>query len=243
MEAIMCDKTTAPGVDLVLCVDTTGAMSAFGYELRRAIPMIYPAFVREALHRGMAIGEVRLSFNMFKDYAVDEEPMTMSAPFSLPEEQGDAECFLQMEYDNFKGGGGDLPESCLEAVFLAMIREPMEHQPYRRVIGVYTDSDCHRPGDEWCVAACQYPPGMPMDFSEFQRALDGEPFSSEDVAVLPVRITGFAPESFGEKYGLCLLYSLPEVKIQQTNVCPGLCRLEAEDIVSDLVDAFFNRFD
>ncbi|MBR3681438.1 MAG: VWA domain-containing protein [Clostridia bacterium] len=155
------------GIDMVFCFDMTGGMVAlegFIYEFKDFYVNYNESF--EAC--GREIKKFRIRFVLFKDYAVDPEPMVESQFFTLPEDMEEAFAFAATVG---KGGGGDLPENSLEALSIAMDSEwDNEYDLRRRIIVLVTDASPLALGKRADCPA--YPENMPKSIEELREKWD-----------------------------------------------------------------------
>ena len=142
--------------DFVFTVDATASMERFIYALREYMPS-FEATVRKFFEDNEKdFGSVRVRFVIFRDIAYDPDPLIESDFFNLPEDTEEMMAFLEhVECE----GGGDKPESALEALALAINSEWREARGTRQTVVVFTDADAHPIGKHaWHV---RYPEGMP----------------------------------------------------------------------------------
>ena len=103
-------------VDIVLCIDATGSM---GHIINRV--KMLSAFMRISVSRCKRrekIDSLRLKVIAFRDYYADgEKSMMESRFFTLPEEKTSFSDFI---HSVSADGGGDEPETGLEAIALAI---------------------------------------------------------------------------------------------------------------------------
>ncbi|WP_159942054.1 MULTISPECIES: vWA domain-containing protein [unclassified Nocardiopsis] len=155
----------AYAVDIVLCVDVTASMgpvleqvkkSALGFHSRLSVVMA---------QKSKAVSQLRLRVIAFRDFADDPDDAIEATDFlTLPEQEGEYEKFVRgLE----PLGGGDVPESGLEALALA-IRSPWETGLDRRrhVIVLFTDAPAHPLGAPGSVSAPGYPADIPRSLDD-----------------------------------------------------------------------------
>ena len=148
--------------DLVFCVDATGAMgSVWG-----SLPDDIPDAIEAARYRFEKAGYEPLSFRVrivgFRDFRVDPEAIFESRFYQVPEEYEELFAFIRGVWAH---GGGDLPESGLEAISLALKSDwTTEGMKQRHVVLMFTDAAAlplgtgsDKPG---------YPAGMPADLAQ-----------------------------------------------------------------------------
>jgi von Willebrand factor type A domain len=167
-------EATAPGqapvaakglryaVDIVFCIDVTGSMSPILDRVKDNALRFYDDVQKNLTDKGKNVDELRVRVIAFRDFKADGAAALQESPFfSLPAEQAGFAEFVRALVPE---GGGDAPESGLEAVALA-INSPWTTSGDRRrqVIVVWTDSPA-QPLDPAAVPA-SYTDRVPKDFS------------------------------------------------------------------------------
>ena len=149
-------------VDIVFCIDVTGSMTPILDAVKANALRFYDDVQTNLTDKGKNVDELRVRVVAFRDFTADGDAAVQESPFFLlPGEQ--------VEFSGFVGGllaegGGDAPESGLEAVALA-VNSPWTTRGDRRrqVVVVWTDQPAH-PLDATVV-----PPALrdrvPADFS------------------------------------------------------------------------------
>lgn len=129
-------------VDIVFVIDATESMQP----LIDKVKSLTLSF-REELEKGLEknkrrINNLRSKVIVFRDYYVDDKyAMEESRFFILPEEKQDFHNFVSKIR---AGGGGDEPESGLEALALALRSDFVkEGQKKRHIIVLFTDASAH----------------------------------------------------------------------------------------------------
>jgi hypothetical protein len=149
-------------VDIVFCIDVTGSMTPILDQVKANALRFYGDVQSNLTAKGKNIDELRVRVVAFRDIVADGEAALQESPFfELPSDQAGFSAFVN---GLVAEGGGDAPESGLEAVALAMTSPWTTRGDRRRqVIVVWTDQPAH-PLD---VAAL--PPALagrvPSDFS------------------------------------------------------------------------------
>lgn len=173
-------------VDIVMCIDVTGSMSGILKEVKENALALYPKFVAEMQKAEKSVEQLRIKVIAFRDYGVDSEPMLESKFFVLDEEKDE---FLDFVSALEPLGGGDTPESALEAISLAFksdwVRTPGTIK--RHVTLVYTDAPAAPLGIN--ATAEGYPADMPKDMAEFRELWD-----SQEMDARAKRLVIFAPD-------------------------------------------------
>jgi len=161
-------------VYIVMCIDGTGSMSPV-IDLVKANALRFESDLAAAMEsKQKSIDNLRVRVIVFRDIFVDRgEAFVISDFFPLPQER-----------DGFSGfvsgiratGGGDEPESALEALAIALNSEWVRSGDKRRhVVIVWTDASAHhleersrRSNDANC------PPGIPDSFSALTALWEGQ---------------------------------------------------------------------
>lgn len=181
-------------VDLVLCIDGTGSMSNIIERVKQGALKLEGDFQEAMREKDREVSSLRVKVIVFRDVFVDgDESFMESEFFQLPEE---ADRFASFVNGIRADGGGDEPESGLEALATAMRSRWEEGGDRRRhVIVVWTDAPPH-PLELVAEhgAPPDYPPDMPRDFNELTDMWQGQTaaMSSSDK-----RLVLFAPDSEG----------------------------------------------
>jgi hypothetical protein len=149
-------------VDIVFCVDVTGSMTPILDQVKANALRFYGDVQSNLTAKDKAIDELRVRVVAFRDIAADGEAALQESPFfELPAEETGFSGFVNSLVAE---GGGDPPESGLEAVALAMTSPWTTRGDRRRqVIVVWTDAPAHS------LDASAVPPALagrvPADFS------------------------------------------------------------------------------
>lgn len=149
-------------VDIVFCVDVTGSMTPILDQVKANALRFYSDVQSNLTAKGKTIDELRVRVVAFRDIVADGEAALQASPFfELPAEETGFSGFVN---GLVAEGGGDAPESGLEAVALAMTSPWTTRGDRRRqVIVVWTDAPTHP------LDASALPPALagrvPADFS------------------------------------------------------------------------------
>lgn len=149
-------------VDIVFCVDVTGSMTPILEQVKANALRFYGDVQSNLTAKGKTIDELRVRVVAFRDIVADGEAALQESPFfELPAEETGFSGFVN---GLVAEGGGDAPESGLEAVALAMTSPWTTRGDRRRqVIVVWTDQPAHS------LDASALPPALagrvPADFS------------------------------------------------------------------------------
>lgn len=156
-------------VDIVFAIDATESMQP----LLDKVKDLTLSF-REELERGLEqnrrrINHLRVKVIVFRDFYVDGDyAMEVSKFFELPAETG----MLHEYISNIQaGGGGDEPESGLEALCVALNSDfVMEGDKKRHIIVLFTDASAHPLEQQVDGIPYNYPRNMFHDLGELYEA-------------------------------------------------------------------------
>lgn len=149
-------------VDIVFCIDVTGSMTPIIDAVKANALRFYDDVQTNLTAKGKNVDELRVRVVAFRDFAADGEAALQESDFfRLPADQGRFSDFVN---GLLAEGGGDAPESGLEAVALA-INSPWTTRGDRRrqVVVVWTDQPAH-PLDP-AVLPPELRDRVPADFS------------------------------------------------------------------------------
>lgn len=133
-------------VDLVMCIDCTDSMAP-AIERVKGMALDFHddlTATMEELTPPKVVDQLRVKVVAFRDVRVDEDAFQVSDFFDLPAQRGDFEAFVKkLEHR----GGGDEPESGLEALAEAMHSDwETGHGKRRHVVVLFTDASAHELG-------------------------------------------------------------------------------------------------
>jgi hypothetical protein len=158
-------------VDIVFCIDVTGSMNPILDAVKANALGFYDDVQSNLTEKGKNVAQLRVRVIAFRDLAADGAAAMEESPFyELPADRGG---FSEFVNGLVAQGGGDAPESGLEAVSLA-INSPWTSTGDRRrqVIVVWTDQPAH-PLDASLVPA-DLASRVPADFSALTDAWEDE---------------------------------------------------------------------
>jgi len=129
-------------VDIVFCIDVTGSMTPILDQVKANALRFYSDVQSNLTAKGKNIDELRVRVVAFRDIVADGEAALQESPFfALPSDQA---AFSEFVNGLVAEGGGDAPESGLEATALAMTSPWTTRGDRRRqVIVVWTDQPAH----------------------------------------------------------------------------------------------------
>lgn len=174
-------------VDIVFVIDATRSMQTT-IDMVKASALSFQENLRDRLiDAGRVVKNMRIKVVWFRDFYYDgEHAYGESKFFELPEEEKD---FHDYVTEINEAGGGDEPESALEALTLAMRSDfVQEGEKKRHIIVLFTDAEAHafedydRLVEEAAKKGCKpemYPENMPKNLSEFYNAWQGDAASQD----------------------------------------------------------------
>jgi hypothetical protein len=181
-------------VDIVFCIDVTGSMRPVIDAVKSNVRSFHELLGAAMAEKTKSISQLRVRVIAFRDFADNADDAIEFTDFlTLPDRQADFEVFVQKLRAT---GGGDEPESGLEALAVAIGSDWERGLDRRRhVIAMFTDASAHPLGDAAALRAATYPQAVPASIDElFERW--GYP-SSQDAAMenAAKRLLLFAPDT------------------------------------------------
>lgn len=152
-------------VDIVLCIDVTGSMGPALGHVKKSALSFHQQLVTVMESKGRGISRLRLKVIAFRDFGARADNAIQETGFLvLPDQLAEFEKFVRgLEAT----GGGDVPESGLEALALA-VGSPWERGLDRRrhVIVLFTDAPAHPLGSPKQTGAAHYPQSIPRSMDD-----------------------------------------------------------------------------
>lgn len=182
-------------VDIVLCIDATASMGPTLNNVKHSALSFPNRLAQEMTAKGRGISSLRLKLIAFRDYGdCADDAMSESPFFRVP---SDLDQFEKAVRALRPVGGGDEPESGLEALALAIASDWERGLDRRRhVVVVFTDASAHKLGDTRHTGVPTYPRSVPPTLEGlFQQWGSGQNRDAlmEDSAK---RLLMFAPETY-----------------------------------------------
>jgi len=149
-------------VDIVFCIDVTGSMTPVIDTVKNNVRSFHTRLSSAMAEKSKSISQLRVRIVAFRDFADNpSDAIEQSGFLALPDELAEFENFVQGLRAT---GGGDEPESGLEALSIA-IDSPWERGLDRRrhVIVMFTDASAHPLGDAAARRAPTYPESVPAN--------------------------------------------------------------------------------
>ena len=179
-------------VDIVLCIDATGSMGGLIDQAKTNALQFYEDLSNAMSEKDKVVDNLRVKVIAFRDYYVDgENSMIESGFFSLP---GEAEDFAAFVNPLTAHGGGDDPETGLEALSLAIKSDWSKSGDRRRqIIVVWTDASVHPLEKNVESKPSNYPTDLPKNFDELTDLWEGQEYMN----MAAKRIIIYAPDASG----------------------------------------------
>lgn len=165
-------------VDIVLCIDCTGSMMPVIKDVKSQALNFHSNILSRMGEKKKTIDNLRMRVIAFKDFWADIEPIRAMPDFIDMAENAD-------QFNSFvnalsAAGGGDDPESGLEALALA-IRSPWHTDlgsKQRQIVVVWTDAPAHPLEKAKSDPPQRYPENLPGNLDELTDEWDELPISS-----------------------------------------------------------------
>ncbi|MFD9425415.1 MULTISPECIES: vWA domain-containing protein [unclassified Streptomyces] len=220
-------------VDIVLCIDATGSMFPVLDTVKTSALQFHDRLNDVMAKKGKAISQLRLKVIAFRDFGDNPDDAIEQTGFLvLPDQSRDFETFVR---GIDAGGGGDIPESGLEALALA-INSPWEKGLDRRrhVVVMFTDAPAHPLGTVG-ASSQSYPSSIPRSMDELFEQWGYARSQSAVMEQSAKRLVLFAPEGapwqdpIAEEWDLTLHF---ESKAGQ-----GLEEFEMDEIIETIANS------
>ena len=179
-------------VDVVFCVDVAQSMGSYLQDIKQNILNFYQMFFDHMEENDKEIAQFRAKVITFRNYKYDDEPMTESHFFILPDQNDEFKVFVNGIEAR---GGGDGPKNALEAIALALKSDWTTGGDRRRhVILLFSDASALPLGE--CTSIKSYPEGMPADFAQLGAWWEGvDPSFNGTYQAKAGRLIVFAPNT------------------------------------------------
>ena len=158
-------------VDIVFVIDITGSMNPVLDNVKSAALSFHDDLERVMIEKGKSISNLRVRVIAYRDYLDNEADALVQSPFyRLPEDRSQFDSFVRALA---AGGGGDEPESGLEALGAAIMSDWERGMDRRRhLIVLFTDARAHPL--ERSAHIMSIPQGVPRDMNQLVDAWEGD---------------------------------------------------------------------
>ena len=181
-------------VDIVFCIDTTASMAPVIETVKSNALSFNDKLTAVMAEKGKSISQLRVKVIGFRDFGDRADDAIEETGFlSLPAESDEYERFVRKLEPR---GGGDAPESGLEALALA-IRAPWERGLDRRrhLIVMFTDAPAHKLGVAAASAGHYYPSSIAASEDELFEEWGYKSSQSPVMENSAKRLLLFAPDA------------------------------------------------
>ena len=160
-------------IDIVFCIDCTGSMGPV-IDLVKEKVRKFPTDLKDALAvKDKQIHELRIRVVAFRDLESDSDALEVSE-FFMVEPSTDSANFESFVSRLGASGGGDEPESGLEALAIAMGSDWTDKgDRQRHLIVMFTDASAHKLEDRIGAIPSQYSDVVPADINGLTDNWDG----------------------------------------------------------------------
>lgn len=155
-------KTNA---DIVLVIDATASMSPVLGDVKNKASEFHQLIDKALNEKNRYVDNLRIKVIVFRDYFVDgDQAMVESKFFDVPDQISE---FTEFVNNIDASGGGDEPESALEALSLAINSDWIQEGAKKRhIIVLWTDASAHPIEKGAREGGSNYPSDLPKSFSE-----------------------------------------------------------------------------
>ncbi len=149
-------------LDIVMCMDATGSMGGLLNAIKGKAEKFYSELQDAMLDNDKYTEKMQVRVVVFRDYYSDNKPMVESPFFLMPDKVSDYKRALK---DAYADGGGDAPESGLEALALSINSDwNTKGKHIRQIIVLWTDADAIALNDPRRTSASKIPASVPANF-------------------------------------------------------------------------------
>jgi von Willebrand factor type A domain len=181
-------------VDIVFCIDATGSMRPVIDAVKDNVRSFHDLLSSAMAEESKSISQLRVRVIAFRDFADNADDAIQCTDFlKLPQQRGEFEAFVsRLRAD----GGGDEPESALEALAVAIDSDWERGLDRRRhVIVMFTDASAHPLGDASVRAEPTYPQAAPASIDELFERWGYQSSQEASMENAAKRLLLFAPDT------------------------------------------------
>lgn len=179
-------------VDIVFCIDVTGSMYPVLDQVKEGALTFHKRLEESMAAKDKAISNLRLRVVAYRDFRDNAADAIQQSPFfSVPGQVGEFESFVSSLR---AGGGGDEPESGLEALAEALSSEWERGLDRRRhIVALFTDASAHPLGVG--SSASTYPQSAPATIDDLMEMWGYSGSQSSAMENAAKRLLLFAPDT------------------------------------------------
>ena len=181
-------------VDIVFCIDVTGSMTPV-LDLVKEKVQKFPRDLKDCLDKkDKVINTLRVRIVAFRDFAYDADGIVVS-DFFVVEPSNDLAKFESFVNGLSASGGGDEPESALEALGIAQMSNwTHEGDRQRHVIVMFTDASAHKLESRVGEVPGAFKDQVPASFDELTDRWEGG--QSVSIKKAARRLLVFGPDAY-----------------------------------------------
>jgi hypothetical protein len=181
-------------VDVVFCVDVSGSMVEHLEHVKKKILLFRCDFIEALAQRDKVVNQLRIRTIAFRDLSDDPNSL-IASDFLVVEPSIDLAKFESFVNGLSASGGGDEPESALEALSVAIGSEwTHEGDKQRHAIALFTDSSAHKLESRVGEIPSAFRAQVPASLDELTALWDGD--SSSRLNKPARRLIVFAPDIY-----------------------------------------------
>lgn len=178
-------------VDIVMCIDTTRSMYELLEKVKAGAIQFHEDLNRRLKEKDRLVDTLRVRVIAFRDFYADGDKSLRTSPFfTLPQDKEGFSAFVKtLEPD----GGGDEPETSLEALAIAIKSDWLKgDSKQRQVIVMWTDASAHPLEKNDNSKPSHYPADMPKNFDDLTDWWEGQSYLSNKAK----RLILYAPDAY-----------------------------------------------
>jgi len=181
-------------LDMVFCIDVTGSMTPVLDMVKEKVRK-FPHDLKDALaEKGKLVNTFRIRVIAFRDFGNDSDALTVSDFFTV-EPSTELAKFESFVNGLSASGGGDEPESALEALGIAQASNwTHEGTKQRHVIVMFTDASAHKLESRVGEIPSAFRDQVPASLDELTDRWDGN--QAVRLRKLARRLVVFGPDAY-----------------------------------------------
>jgi hypothetical protein len=181
-------------VDIVFCIDVTGSMTPVIDTVKNNVRTFHSRLTSTMAEKSKSISQLRVRVVAFRDFPDNpSDAIEQTAFLELPDQLLEFERFVQGLRAT---GGGDEPESGLEALSIAIDSQWERGLDRRRhIVVMFTDASAHPLGDPKARSASTYPASIPADMDGLFERWGYAASQGGGMEIAAKRLMLFAPDT------------------------------------------------
>jgi len=181
-------------IDIVFVIDVTGSMQPVIDLVKSQVRKFPTDLLSDLKTNEKNVSQLRIRVIGFRDFGSDSEPL-IASPFFIVEPSDDLASFESFVGGLVANGGGDEPESALEALSVALRSEwTTAGDRQRHVVVMFTDASAHKLEDRVGELPPQFSADVPNSLDGLTDHWDGDQTSTLSRAAR--RLIIFGPDAY-----------------------------------------------